>query len=85
MDLEREPIVTLGSFQLILAWRYFQAGLFHAIRQQLTPGGVFATAVKTSGRFAAQLSDLRAHFADWDLLYAQECDGFAALIVRQPL
>jgi tellurite methyltransferase len=85
MDLEQESIARLGSFELILAWRYFQAGLFDVIRQQLTPGGVFATAVKTSGRFAAQLSDVQVHFADWHLLYADQCDGFAALIVQQPL
>lgn len=84
MDLEREPIAPLGAFELILAWRYFQRDLFDPVRTQLTPGGVFATATKTTGRFAAGLSSLESEFPGWERLCHQELNGFAVLIVRKP-
>ncbi len=84
MDLELESIEPFGVFDLIVAWRYYQPDLFAAIRAQLAPGGVFATATKTSGRFAAQLPDLRAQFSDWAVLSASESNGFAALLVQKP-
>ncbi len=82
MDLEHDSIEAFGSFELIVAWRYYQASLFPAIRKQLKPGGIFATATKMTGRFAASLDELRAQFSDGEVLSQDEQNGFAILIVR---
>jgi tellurite methyltransferase len=83
-DLERgEFRIEPASFDLICDFLYFQRDLFAAIREGVRPGGVFAGALRLSGRFAMESGELRNEFADWKILYYSESGGIARIIARR--
>lgn len=83
VDLEQEPIEPLEQFDLVVMWRYYQPSLFPEIRARLRAGGLVAVSTKLTGRFAADLTELRAAFEGWSVLHAIEAGGFAELIARR--
>lgn len=83
LDLERDPLPFEDqSFDLIVMTLYHQPSLYPEVRRLLRPGGLFATSAKLMGRFAAAPGELRAAFADWEVLRYGEGDGVAELVVR---
>jgi SAM-dependent methyltransferase len=87
-----------NRFELLLVTRYLQRDLFHALRETLVPGGVviyetFTEAQRAHGRGPAspdhllQPGELQRHFADFDMLFAEEViepEAVARIVARRP-
>jgi tellurite methyltransferase len=85
IDLELTPLpFPPASFDLVVMTLYLQRALWPAVRRLLRPGGLLATSAKLTGRFAASPGELRAAFADWEVLRYGEQDGIAELLARKP-
>jgi SAM-dependent methyltransferase len=96
-DLERQPLPA-ARFDLVVCVRYLQRNLFPALRRTLRPGGILLYETFTTGQLAhgtgprspdhlLQPGELRALFADWDLLEYEETDtpeAVARLAARRP-
>lgn len=97
-DLEAPDFALDGSYDLVCDFYFLHRPLFEQIRRIVKPGGLFAAAVhvraspEEKGRFLLQPGELRALFADWEVLHSREGaaaesdhhHGTAELVARRP-
>ena len=85
-----KPALPVSFFDLVVVARYLQRDLFAAIKASVKPGGVviyetFTTAQlahgtgPTSPDHLLRPGELRALFADWDVLFYEEVDAGEAV------
>lgn len=101
-DLERAGFeIQPNAWDLICDFLYLQRDLFPAIRAGLRPGGLFVAAIPTidprpsvkpmNPAYLIGPGELRALFADWEILHASEgvretrARAVSELIARRPL
>lgn len=100
-NLERhEFLISPDEYALIVTTCYLQRDLFPAIRAGVQPGGLFAGVIALEDddpdvkpmnpAFLLEAGELRAQFADWELLHDLERKekgrrALAELLTRRPL
>jgi SAM-dependent methyltransferase len=95
-DLEKNgfPVVP-AYYNLIAMCYYFQRDLIEDCKRGLVPGGVMIAIAlliepgKEFSTFRLRPDELRAYFADWDILHYRECSdawqhSVAELVARRP-
>lgn len=83
-NLERQEfVIQPESWDLIVQTLYTQRDLHAKIRDGLRVGGIFAGCFLTTGRFGLSPADLRADFADWEILHFAE-SPHAGILARKP-
>jgi tellurite methyltransferase len=87
-DLERgEFAIEPGAYDLICDFHYLQRDLFPAIREGVTPGGVFVGAIHLDDggghRFVVRPGELREEFTGWKILFYSEAARSAKIVARR--
>jgi SAM-dependent methyltransferase len=71
------------SFDAVLVLYYLHRPLFAEAKRVVRRGGLFLTAVRTSGRFAIAPRELAALFEGWEIVVSREGE-IGELVARRP-
>jgi len=85
-DLD-DGLAARGPYDVVVAQRYRDPGLYPALRAALAPGGLLVITVLSEvdegpGAWRAVPGELRAAFGDLDVLVHREANGEASLVAR---
>jgi SAM-dependent methyltransferase len=97
-DIESPRFQIEGEHDLVCVLYFLHRPLFAQIRHAVRPGGLFVAAIHVrtardeEGRFLLEPGELRALFADWEIVHSREGaaaesdhrHGTAELIARKP-